>query len=107
MDSEDKNIIEQTEIEQAEEDTKNIIELKEEFVVLSIPSSTVELTINVKIYNDGQIIDAYRKLSIEEVREAIEEARKNYIPDDAVYRITEEGKRYLEELKSKENSDVN
>ena len=107
MDSEDKNITEQTEIEQAEEDTKNIIELKEEFVVLSIPSSTVELTINVKIYNDGQIIDAYRKLSIEEVREAIEEAKKGYIPSDALYRITEEGERYLEELKSKENSDVN
>lgn len=101
MDSEDKNVT-----EQAEEDTKNIIELEEEFVVLSIPSSTVELTIGAKIYNDGQIIDVYRKLSIEEVREAIEEAKENYIPND-VYRITEEGKRYFEELKSKENSDVN
>lgn len=101
MDSEDKNAT-----EQAGEDAKNIIDLKEEFAVLSIPSSTVELTIGVKIYNDGQIIDVYRKLSIEEVREAIEEAKENYIPND-VYRITEEGKRYLEELKSKENSDVN
>ena len=77
--------------------TDETIMLTEKYIVLGIPEDTVEATITVKVYLDGEIQTVEKKLGMSEVRAAFKEAEENYIPSDAVFQITEEGRRYLEE----------
>ena len=77
--------------------TDEIIMLTEKYIVLGIPEDTVEATITVKVYLDGELQTVEKKLCMSEVRAAFKEAEENYIPSDAVFQLTEEGRRYLEE----------
>ena len=77
--------------------TDETIMLTEKYIVLGIPEDTVEATITVKVYLDGEIQTVEKKLGMSEVRAAFKEAEENYIPSDAVFQMTEEGRRYLEE----------
>lgn len=77
--------------------TDEIIMLTEKYIVLGIPEDTVEATITVKVYLDGELQTVEKKLGMSEVRAAFKEAEENYIPSDAVFQITEEGRRFLEE----------
>ena len=79
----------------------NIIELPQEFIVLSIPSSACEVNITAKIYNNGELIKVSSTLGFDEIREAIKEARDGYIPSDAVFSITPLGEKALRELKER------
>ncbi len=77
--------------------TDDIIRLTEKYAVLGLPEDTVEATITVKVYLDGEIQTVEKKLGMSEVRAAFKEAEENYIPSGTVFQITEEGRRYLEE----------
>lgn len=77
--------------------TDETIMLTEKYIVLGIPEDTVEATITVKVYLDGELQTVEKKLGMSEVRAAFKEAEENYIPSDAVFQITEEGRRFLEE----------
>lgn len=79
--------------------TKTIeLELEQEFIVLAVPRDSVEIEINAKIYKDGELLDVSRTMSMDEVREAIQEAKDCYIPSDAIFTLTDLGKEYAEEL---------
>ena len=73
-------------------------ELKLEFIVLVIPAETVEIDINAKIYHDGDLKIAHRNMDMLEVQEAINDARRNYIPEDAIFSLTPLGERIAKEL---------
>jgi hypothetical protein len=73
------------------------VELTDKYIVLEIPEDTLALTITAQVYLNGELQTVEKQLGIREVRAAFKEAEKNYIPDDAVFQITEEGRRYLEE----------
>lgn len=64
-----------------------VLDLKQEFIVLCIPESTMELEINAKIYMDGEIYKVRSHMNHKEVRDAIVDAYKNYIPDDALFML--------------------
>ena len=81
------------------------IQLEEEFIVLAIPSSTIEVTISAKVWKDGEVKEVSRTMPFEEVRSAIEEARDSYIPSDAVFTLTELGEARLEALKERYSVD--
>lgn len=76
---------------------KEEIELASKYIVLEIPEDTVAVTITARVYLNGELRTVEKQLGLSEVREAFKEAEENYIPDDAVFQITEEGRRYLEE----------
>ena len=67
-------------------------ELDQEFIVLAIPASTLEVEINATIWKDGGAVKVCRKMNFNEVKEAIKEAQDGYIPSDAVFTLTPLGK---------------
>ena len=73
------------------------IELKSGFIMLEIPEESVELTVTAKVYRDGGIQTVERKLGMMEIREGMQEAESIYIPPDAVFELTETGKKWLDE----------
>lgn len=83
---------------------QEIIELENEFIVLAVPKSTVEVTISAKIYHDGKRQDVHRTMGLDEVREAFKEAEQGYIPSDAVFALTPLGKKCAEDLIQKQRS---
>ena len=74
------------------------LELEQEFIVLAVPRDSVEIEISAKVYKDGELLDVARTMPLNEVREAIQEAKDCYIPSDAIFTLTDLGKEYAEEL---------
>lgn len=77
------------------------IELEQEYIVLAIPSSALEVRIEAKIYYDGDVRKVQTTLGYDEVRAAIKEAQDGYIPSDAVFSLTPLGEESLRKLKEK------
>ena len=75
------------------------IELKSDYIVLSIPKDTVELEINATIWKDGTTQKVTQKMGLAEVRDAFKDAEMNYIDPDAKLSITGKGLAYLDGLK--------
>jgi hypothetical protein len=82
-------------------DNEKLLDLPQEFIVLAIPASTVDLDIHAKIMKDGELVSVKRTMRFEEIREAIEDARTGYIPEDAIFSLTPLGERVAEELMRK------
>jgi hypothetical protein len=68
---------------------QEFLDLEDEFIVLAIPSRTVEVEIAAKIWHDGKVITVSRTMEFEEVRAAFEEAKEGYVPSNAVYVLNE------------------
>lgn len=71
-------------------------------IILKIPKDTVALKIKAHIYRDGAIEEAESSIGVDEVRQARQDFLDNVEAGDeydAVYKLTEKGKAYLEELK--------
>ena len=68
------------------------IELEQKYAVISIPSNTVELTINAKIYLNGELKTVNTTYDMADVQKAIKEAEDGYIPSDAKFVLTDKGK---------------
>lgn len=83
-------------------DDKEYIELDDDFIVLAVPSATVEVEIIAKVWNGQEIIKVSRTMPFEEVRKAFDEAHDGYIPSDALFFLNPDiGKSKLEKLLSK------
>lgn len=75
------------------------VELSESFIVLAIPSSTVEVTISAKVWNGDKVVEVQKTMPFSEVREAIKEAEEGYIPSDALFVLnTDVSKSEMEKL---------
>lgn len=75
------------------------VELSESFIVLAIPSSTVEVTISAKVWNGDKVVEVQKTMPFSEVREAIKEAEEGYIPSDALFVLnTDVSKSEIEKL---------
>ena len=68
------------------------IELEQKYAVISVPSNTVELTINAMIYLNCELKTVHTKYNMAEVQKAIKEAEDGYIPSDAKFALTDKGK---------------
>ena len=80
---------------------EEVIELREEFMVLAVPTEAVEITINARIYHDGELTDVVKTMELSDIREAFQDAQRNYMPEDAVFSLTPLGEAALERLRSK------
>ncbi len=84
------------------------IELDEMNVIIRIPTdaATIDLTAHI-LDEDQKVINVTRHFTVDEVRRARQDFLDNVDGGDdydARYVLTEEGKRYLEELKAERNS---
>ena len=74
------------------------MQLDQEFIVIAIPDDTVGLTINAKIYIDGELHEVTRDMDFPEVRAAIREARAGYIPSDGLFTLCKTGDEKIKDL---------
>ena len=81
-----------------EKQEKTEIALTDQFMVLAVPERTLEVVITAKVWNDGKVIEVSKTMPYEEVRDAFKDAERNYIPEDAIFSLTDLGKEYAERL---------
>ena len=79
-------------------DQRNVVALENDYIVLEIPASTLEVKITAKVWHEGEVIEVTRTMSFEEVKEAFKEAEEGYMPSDAVFTLTEKGRMAAERL---------
>ena len=84
------------------DEEQTVVELTNAYAIIEIPEDVVELTLECKVYLDGNLQTVRRTMSMKECREAMDEYKEaescGYIPPNAIFALTEEGKIYAEEL---------
>lgn len=90
-----------------EEQKENEIALNEQFMVLAVPERALEVVITAKVWNNGEVIEVSKTMSYEEVRAAFADADRNYIPEDAIFTLTDIGKEELARLKAEQLAKFN
>ena len=85
------------------EDDTETVELDEHRAMIYLPENAVEVKVSAKVYHEGELIDASKKMTLEDIREAFRKADDGYIDDDDVFYITDKGKALLEEYKNSSN----
>ena len=85
------------------EDDTETVELDEHRAMIYLPENAVEIEVKAKVYHEGEIIDASKKMTLEDIRDAFRKADDGYIDDDDVFYITDKGKALLEEYKNSSN----
>lgn len=85
------------------EDDTEMVELDEHRAMIYLPENAVEIEVKAKVCHEGEIIDASKKMTLEDIREAFRKADDGYIDDDDVFYITDKGKALLEEYKNSSN----
>ena len=90
------------------ENTEGYIELEEINIIAKIPESTSRLTIIAQYFdNDGNPVKVSKVMNTADIRNAREDFLDNVECGDdydAYYVITEEGRRYLEEIEAERNN---
>ena len=68
-------------------------------IIISIPTNTIEMTIKLKMYEDGEIIDAEQVFDLNEIGYAEELFKQCCDGEYPRYTITEKGREYVEGLR--------
>lgn len=92
------NAFEEGETVILEEDDDTEPTSEEPFFVVSLPERALEVTISCKMILSGKLITVDRVFGAGDLRVAFKLAERGYIPPDALFSITDEGRRYLDEL---------
>lgn len=79
---------------------EEIIDLETSYIVLPVPSNSLEINITAKVWVDGEMKEVYKKMTFEEVREAFRDAEESYFPPDEEFSLTEKGRKLFEDLES-------
>ena len=78
---------------------KEVVELDNQYAIVEIPENCVELSLQCTVYLDGKLQTVMRTMSMKEIKEAFAEYQVaeecGYIPPNAIFTLTEEGKDYL------------
>lgn len=82
------------------EHTETIVELTGEYAVFEIPEHTVALDMNLKVFDGEKIVEYTKSYTMDEVIDAVKDAKDNYFDPDETYVLTEEGRKFVEEYGS-------
>ena len=69
-------------------------------IIISIPTNTIEMTIKLKMYENGEIVDAEQTFDLNDIRYAeglFEQCCEGEYP---TYTLTEKGEEYVERLEA-------
>ena len=61
-------------------------------------ANAVEAELTFQIYDNGQLRNVAKKMNMQEIVEAISDAKNNYIGEDDLFVLTDVGQKYLEEI---------
>lgn len=78
-----------------------VIDLPQSFIVLSVPDDTVEVDITAKVYVNSELHTVTRHMDFPEVREAIRDGSRNYLPDDTLFVLAPTRREKMAELLEK------
>lgn len=67
-------------------------------IIMSIPTNTIEMTIKLKLYENGKIIDAERVFDLNEIKDAEDLFEQCCDGEYPRYTCTEKGREYVERL---------
>ena len=67
-------------------------------IIMSIPTNTIEMTIKLKMYEDGEIVDAEQVFDLNEIGYAEELFKQGCDGEYPIATITEKGREYVEGL---------
>ena len=95
----DKNFYREEDLPENERCGGSVV-LTELPIVIRLPETTVEVEIKAKIYYDGELKTAIKKLNMKEVRDGFIDADENYFDPDAKFVLTEKGKALADILES-------
>ena len=68
-------------------------------IIISIPTNTVEMTVKVKMYENGEVIDAEQPFDLNDIRYAEELFKQCCDGEYPRYTLTEKGEEYAEGLR--------
>lgn len=72
------------------------IKLNLKRAMLEIPENAVDAVFTFKIYDGGEIKEVKTTMNMSEIRAAIEDAERNYIGEDDMFVLTDEGRKLIE-----------
>ena len=78
-----------------------------DFAVIELPSNAIEADLNIKVYQDGEVMTVNKLLKLSDIREAFRKAKDGYIDEDDKFVLTEKGYDYLKSLKDKNGAKIN
>ena len=86
------------------EDQKIYVEMEERCAMIRLPSNAVSVSINVVVYDNGELVKVSKSLTLEDIRFAFQDADDNYYGEDYEYVLTDKGLKFAEQLRERENS---
>ena len=69
-------------------------------IIIPIPTNTIEMTVKLKIYEDGEIVDAEQVFDLNEIGYAEELFKQCCDGEYPRYTLTEKGREYFEVLRN-------
>ena len=67
-------------------------------IIISIPTNTIEMTIKVKMYENGELVDAKQVFDLNDIKDAEDLFEQCCDGEYPTYTITEKGEKYVERL---------
>ena len=67
-------------------------------IIISIPKNTIEMTVKLKMYENGEIVDAEQVFDLNEIGYAEDLFEQCCAGEYPTYTITEKGREYIERL---------
>ena len=68
-------------------------------IIMSIPTNTIEMTVNLKLYENGEVIDAEQVFDLNEIKDAEDLFKQCCDGEYPRYTLTEKGREYVEKLR--------
>ena len=67
-------------------------------IIMSIPTNTIEMTMKLKMYEDGKLVDAEQVFDLNDIRYAEDLFEQCCEGEYPIYTLTEKGEEYVEGL---------
>ena len=67
-------------------------------IIMSIPTNTIEITIKLKMYEDGKLVDAKQIFDLNDIKDAEDLFEQCCDGEYPTYSFTEKGEEYVEGL---------
>ena len=69
-------------------------------IIMSIPTNTIEMTIKLKMYEDGKLVDAEQVFDLNDIRYAEDLFEQCCEGEYPTYTLKEKGEKYVERLEA-------
>ena len=68
-------------------------------IIVSIPTNTIEMTVKLKLYENGEVIDAEQVFDLNDIKDAEDLFEQCCEGEYPTYTLTEKGEKYVERLR--------